>query len=299
MRPPKPMNLVAYTLKPPTGVSRALVGCFLEGEEGEEEEELLALVRGVGTVEIVQVLTPPPPSPRTNGKEGTQEAKEREGNGAILHTLCSQPTFSAIRAWACLRPVGGTKDLLAVTSDAGMLALVELVARPAKTASHAVAYHLQRVASLLLGTSGCARSVPGQYVAADPSGRAVMVSSMDGHLTCAVVLRNAATGAIELRRSRVGGDLGAVSGQATVLDAAGAHVGVGPPRFLLLVGGDEADGARARERARAKEEDGLSLPEESLKHVLVLELDLETNTLAPAGRLPVSSTGSADRKSVV
>ena len=35
------MNLAAYTLKPPTGVSRMVVGHFLEGEEGEAELSLI------------------------------------------------------------------------------------------------------------------------------------------------------------------------------------------------------------------------------------------------------------------
>ncbi len=192
------MNLAAYTLKPPTGVTRAVLGRFLEArpreegeeeEEEEEEEELLALVRGSGVLEIVRVKP-------AAGEEEEEEEEE-------MQVLCSQPTFSSIRALTTIRPVGCAKDLLVVGSDSGVLSLIELTHPPSSSSFPSSSYILQRLASLPLGPSGSHRSVPGHYIAADPAGRAIFTSSLDGHKACAVVLRDKETGKIELREAKV------------------------------------------------------------------------------------------------
>lgn len=75
-------------------------------------------------------------------------------------------TFSTIRSIQPFRPVGLSKDLLLLGSDSGVVTLVEAV----KEAGG----QFRAVAQLKCGPQGFRRDVPGEYVAADPSGRAIM-----------------------------------------------------------------------------------------------------------------------------
>lgn len=92
-------------------------------------------------------------------------------------------THSILRSIIPVRLTGGKRDLLAVSSDSGSLSVVDwdLVgggggAGQASTASTASA---AAATTVVLGKSGCRRSTPGQYLAADPKGRAIMVSAVE------------------------------------------------------------------------------------------------------------------------
>ena len=58
-------------------------------------------------------------------------------------------------------------DYLAVGSDSGRIVILEYL--PAKNC-------FEKVHQETFGKSGCRRIVPGQYLAADPKGRAIMIS---------------------------------------------------------------------------------------------------------------------------
>lgn len=81
------------------------------------------------------------------------------------YTWPGAQAFSTIRSIQAFRPVGLSKDLLLVGSDSGIVTLLEF------QKEHGA---IKTVAELFCGKAGCARDVPGQYVAADPSGRAIM-----------------------------------------------------------------------------------------------------------------------------
>lgn len=61
---------------------------------------------------------------------------------------------------------GGTKDYIVVGSDSGRIVILEY--NPAKN-------RFDKVHQETFGKSGCRRIVPGQFLAADPRGRAVMI----------------------------------------------------------------------------------------------------------------------------
>ena len=63
-------------------------------------------------------------------------------------------------------------DYLAVGSDSGRIVILEYL--PAKNC-------FSRIHQETFGKSGCRRIVPGQYLAADPKGRAIMVGKYHQH----------------------------------------------------------------------------------------------------------------------
>lgn len=83
----------------------------------------------------------------------------------ILKLLQRIETHSILRQIVTVRLTGDKRDLLAVTSDAGAWTLVDFV-KP-------------KFQSVVFGKTGCRRSTPGNYVASDPKGRAVLISAVE------------------------------------------------------------------------------------------------------------------------
>lgn len=61
---------------------------------------------------------------------------------------------------------GGTKDYIIIGSDSGRIVILEY--NPLKN-------RFDKVHQETFGKSGCRRIVPGQFLASDPRGRAVMI----------------------------------------------------------------------------------------------------------------------------
>ena len=64
---------------------------------------------------------------------------------------------------------GSNKDYVVIGSDSGKISIVEFDA----TSNEWKTVHCE-----VFGKSGCRRIVPGQYVAADPKGRALMIGML-------------------------------------------------------------------------------------------------------------------------
>ncbi len=73
-----------------------------------------------------------------------------------------------VRSLATFRLPGWSKDVAVIGSDSGMIAILEFdVARSTFRRLHLETF----------GKSGCRRIVPGEYLASDPRGRAVMIGA--------------------------------------------------------------------------------------------------------------------------
>ena len=68
------------------------------------------------------------------------------------------------------RMPGSNKDMLVIGSDSGKIVFLKLNLQTSK---------LEVVHMETFGKTGCRRIVPGQYVAADPKGRALMVAAIE------------------------------------------------------------------------------------------------------------------------
>jgi len=78
--------------------------------------------------------------------------------------------FGCVRSLATLRLPGTARDFLVVGSDSGRLAVLRFDKERAC---------FEPVHRETFGRSGCRRGVPGQFLAADPKGRAVMVAAVE------------------------------------------------------------------------------------------------------------------------
>jgi len=130
-----------------------------------------------------------------------------DASGKLL-SVCHMECFGHIRSMAAVRLPGANTDCLALGSDSGRLALVHYIpvhfffSLPpcfrvveqhnrfsanvlVLTVRRCVSMHKQerdqfeRIHLETYGRSGCRRTVAGQYMAADPAGRALMIAAIE------------------------------------------------------------------------------------------------------------------------
>jgi splicing factor 3B subunit 3 len=101
-----------------------------------------------------------------------------------LKLVCSTNLFCVVTSVANFRVQGSKRDCLVVGSDSGCVTVL----RYATDSEGAV--QLQQVACNPYGKTGVRRNSPGQYVAADPAGRAIMLAAVDKTKLVYVVSRD-------------------------------------------------------------------------------------------------------------
>lgn len=130
-----------------------------------------------------------------------------EATGKLV-SVASVNTFSVLRSLAPFRLHGAPRDYIVVGSDSGKLTILEfeptaVAAAAGGSASGAAAGGattfgsgaasgaFRVVKSETFGKTGCRRAVPGQYLACDPKGRAVMVAAVEKQKLVYVMNRDA------------------------------------------------------------------------------------------------------------
>ncbi|KAJ1899255.1 pre-mRNA-splicing factor rse1 [Kickxella alabastrina] len=184
------MFLYNLTLQPASSVSTAIIGNF----SGTKTQELV-LARHQH-LELWNIDT-------TTGK---------------LSLKHRQPAFSHIRSLSSFRLTGSSKDHIVLGSDAGSAALIEY---SEQTGFVQAQYHE-------FGRTGVRRMVPGQYVAADPRGRAFMVAATERAKIIYVVTRDSEA------KVALGSPLEANRAEAVCFDVVGVDVGYENPVFAAL-----------------------------------------------------------------
>ncbi|PVD21138.1 hypothetical protein C0Q70_19304 [Pomacea canaliculata] len=94
------------------------------------------------------------------------ELLRHDPNTGKIYPVLSVEVFGVIRSLTPFRLTGGTKDYVVVGSDSGRIVILEYI--PSKN-------QFEKIHQETFGKSGCRRIVPGQYLAVDPKGRAVMI----------------------------------------------------------------------------------------------------------------------------
>ncbi|KAG4293576.1 pre-mRNA-splicing factor rse-1 [Fusarium proliferatum] len=148
------MFLYSLSLQPPTAISQAIVGYF----SGTKEQQILTVSGSILTLH------------RPNSSHGR------------VQPLLSHDLFSIIRSIVSFRLAGSSKDYIIVSSDSGRIAVLEYL--PAEN-------RFSRIALETFGKSGVRRTVPGEYLAVDPKGRACMITSIEKNKLVYVLNRNA------------------------------------------------------------------------------------------------------------
>lgn len=193
------MYLYNLTLQKATCITHAVHGNF----SGTKTQEIV-ISRG----KSVELLRPDP-------------------NTGKVHTLLTIEIFGIVRSMMAFRLTGGTKDYVVVGSDSGRIVILEY--QPQKNI-------FEKVHQETFGKSGCRRIVPGQYLATDPRGRAVMIGAIEKQKLAYILNRD------EQTRLTISSPLEAHKSNTLVYHMVGVDVGYDNPMFACLeIDYEEAD----------------------------------------------------------
>ncbi|KIW43954.1 pre-mRNA-splicing factor rse1 [Exophiala oligosperma] len=185
------MFMYSLTIQPPAAITSAVLGQFA----GTKEQQIITASGSKLTIHRPDA---------TQGK---------------ISPLFTQACFGIIRSLASFRLAGSSKDYLIVGSDSGRITILEYVREQNR---------FNRVHLETYGKSGIRRVIPGQYLAADPKGRACIIASVEKNKLVYVLNRNAQA---ELT---ISSPLEAHKPQTLVFDCIALDVGYENPIFAAL-----------------------------------------------------------------
>lgn len=136
------MYLYSSTLNPATAINNAVYGNFSSPKAHE-----IVVSKG----KILEMLRP----------------DENTGKAAVVYR---QEAFGVIRKITPFRLLGMQKDFLVIGSDSGRIVILEYD----NEHNRFVKIHQET-----FGKTGCRRIVPGEYLAVDPKGRAIMIGAIE------------------------------------------------------------------------------------------------------------------------
>ncbi|XP_041377174.1 splicing factor 3B subunit 3-like [Gigantopelta aegis] len=149
----------------------------------------------------------------------TLDLLRHDPNTGKIYPILSVEVFGVIRAIMPFRLTGGSKDFIIVGSDSGRIVILEYI--PAKNT-------FEKVHQETFGKSGCRRIVPGQFLAVDPKGRAVMVGAVEKQKLVYILNRDAQA------RLTISSPLEAHKSNTLVYHMVGVDVGFENPTFACL-----------------------------------------------------------------
>jgi splicing factor 3B subunit 3 len=183
------MKLYSLTLQKPGAASTAVVGNFSTAKAQE-----FAVASG----HVLDLLRP--------GEDGK------------LHVVSSTEMFGIIRTIQAFKLHATGTDFLLVGSDSGRAVVLEYDSETVR---------FRPVFSEPFGKTGCRRITPGQYIAADPAGRAFMMSAVEKQKF--VYTMNRVDG-----KPSISSPLEAHKGHTVTFATAGLDNGVENPLFAAL-----------------------------------------------------------------
>ncbi|XP_066156832.1 splicing factor 3B subunit 3 [Euwallacea fornicatus] len=185
------MYLYNLTLQRATAITHAIHGNF----SGQKIQEIV-ISRGKN----LELLRPDP-------------------NTGKMHTLLALEIFGIVRSIMAFRLTGGTKDYVVVGSDSGRIIILEY---------HPQKNMFEKIHQETFGKSGCRRIVPGQYLATDPRGRAVMIGAIEKQKLAYILNRD------DQARLTISSPLEAHKSNTLVYHMVGVDVGYDNPIFACL-----------------------------------------------------------------
>ena len=136
------MHLYSLTLGQATAINQACAGSFTKPDADE-----VCVAKGK-IIELVQV-------DRETGK---------------LETIYTHEVFGLVRKMLAFRILGMQKDFLVIGSDSGRIVILEY---------DQVKKRFVKIHQETYGKTGCRRIVPGEYLAADPKGRVLLIGAVE------------------------------------------------------------------------------------------------------------------------
>ncbi|KAM0753797.1 Pre-mRNA-splicing factor RSE1 [Meredithblackwellia eburnea MCA 4105] len=186
------MHLFNYSLLPSSATTVACVGQF-SGTKAQE----ICVARGATKIELL----------RTDPQTGK------------LESIANAEVFGTIRSLAPFKLTGGTKDYIIIGSDSGRIVVLEF---------DPTTNGFNKLHQETYGRSGSRRIVPGQYLATDPKGRAVMIGAMEKSKLVYILNRDAAA------NLTISSPLEAHKQRAIIHSIVGVDVGFENPLFAAL-----------------------------------------------------------------
>lgn len=232
------MHLLALNLQNPSAVVTAVYGNF----SGNKAQEIV--VAKSNSIELLR--------PDDTGK---------------LISICETPVFAIIRSILPFRLAGANRDYLVIGSDSGKISVVEF---------NSEASEWKTVHCEVFGKSGCRRIVPGQYVASDPKGRALMIAGIEKQKFVYIMNRDSAN------RLTISSPLEAHKSETVVFSICGIDVGFDNPMFGMI----------ELEYKDADEDPTGEAAVETDKRLTYYELDLGLNHVVRKWSEPISRTAS-------
>lgn len=230
------MKLLDMRLKPSGAI---LASCI--GEYTKEKAQEVVVAKSSGILELYEI-----------------HVAVEDGSSVSLKLTQRLETHCILRGLTNVRLTGEKRDLIAVSSDAGALSIIDFT-KPLQ----------QNVVTF--GKSGCRRATPGQYLCADPKGRAVMISAVEKRKL--VYVLNHATGT-----TTIASPLEAHRSRSITYATCGVDNGYENPIFACL------------ELQYPEEDDEADQHQELKKQLAYYELDLGLNHVSRKWATNVHST---------
>ena len=213
------MKLLDMRLKPSGAIVQSLIGDFTgnnnsKGGGGQE----LCVAKASGVLELYSIHTVETP------EDEDDDDDDDEGPRTVLKLLNRLETHSILRSIVTVRLEGEKRDLLVVASDSGALAVLDW-STVNNNSSSSSSKNMSTV--ITFGKTQCRRGTPGQYLCADPKGRAVMIAAVEKRKL--VYVLNHASG-----KTTVASPLEAHRSRSITLATCGVDNGYDNPLFACL-----------------------------------------------------------------
>lgn len=199
------MKLLDIRLRPSSAVIQSCLGSFTD----TNKEEIL-LIKPGGTIELHAIV-------KTTIPTEDDDDEEEEDERIYLKLVSRVETRSILRSCSVLRYPGEQRDVAVIGSDSGAVSVVEF-----KDGVLGILHCTE------FGKTGCRRVTPGQYVASDPKGRAIMVAAVEKRKLVYVLNRDA------VGKPTIASPLEANRARALTLATVGIDNGFDNPIFASL-----------------------------------------------------------------
>lgn len=164
------LKLIDVTLKSSSSIICSYMGDFTGTHNGAAQEILLIKTGGLVELYAIDVVS-------SSTKEDAEEEEEEE-QMVSLRLMARVETRSILRQAVPIRLTGSKRDAVGIVSDSGALSVIDF-----STSDEAGGNNVIVTPKLLhcptYGNTGCRRGTPGQYLAADPKGRALLVAAVE------------------------------------------------------------------------------------------------------------------------
>ena len=175
-----------------------------------------------------------------------------------VQTILSTEVFGIIRSLQPFRFVGSKRDYIVVGSDSGKIVILQYDGEKNV---------FKRIHEETFGRSGCRRIVPGEYLAVDPKGRAIMIGAVEKQKFVYVLNRDKDTNLV------ISSPLEAHKANTVVHSIVGVDVGFESPIFAAI----EIDYDEVAQEEKDVEMKGDHAARRYTKYLTYYELDLGLN----------------------